>query len=152
MTRLLAIGRDERGASLIEMALVAPLFATFLIGMVDLSRAYAFKLELEQATQRSIEKVMQYQESTSTFSTMQSEAATAAGVPTSDVTLDYWLECNGTRQADYNSSCSSGQTYARFVSISVRKKFTPMFGTRFFPGANSDGTYTVSAMSGMRTQ
>jgi Flp pilus assembly protein TadG len=152
MTRLLAIGRDERGASLIEMALVAPLFATFLIGMVDLSRAYAFKLELEQATQRSIEKVMQYQESTSTFSTMQAEAATAAGVPTSDVTLDYWLECNGTRQADYNSSCSSGQTYARFVSISVRKKFTPMFGTRFFPGANSDGTYTVSAMSGMRTQ
>lgn len=143
---------DHSGASIIEMALVLPLLSTFLVGMVDLSRAYSFKLGLEQSVQRSIEKVMQYQESTSTYSTLQSEAATAAGVPTSNVTLDYWLECNGARQADYDSTCSTGETYARFVTISVQKNFRPLFGTRFFPGANADGTFTVNAKSGLRTQ
>jgi len=144
--------RDERGASLIELALVAPLFATFLIGMVDLSRAYAFRLSLEQAVQRSVEKVMQYQENTSTYSTLQSEAATAAGVSTSAVTIDYWLECNGVRQSDYDTTCPAGQAYARFVTVSVQKKFTPMFGTKYFPGANSDGTFTIETEAGLRTQ
>ena len=150
--KLRTLVRDDRGTSLIEMALVAPLFATFLVGMVDLSRAYAFKLALEQSVQRSIEKVMQYQENTSTYSTIQSEAATAAGVPITAVAVDYWLECDGARQAEYDSSCSSGQTYARFVTVSVEKDFTPTFGIRFFPGANPDGTFTVDAEAGIRTQ
>ncbi len=51
------IFRDERGTSIIEMALAAPLLATFLIGMVDLSRAYSAKLQVEQAAQRTIEMV-----------------------------------------------------------------------------------------------
>ena len=49
--------RDERGASIIELALVAPVLASMLVGMVDLSRAYSYKLKLEQAAQRAIEKV-----------------------------------------------------------------------------------------------
>ena len=153
MTRLLGIlARDERGASVIELALVAPVFASMLIGMVDISRGYSAKLQLEQAAQRAIEKVQQYQTTSSTYSTLQDEAATAAGVATSAVTIDYWLECNGARQAVYDSSCSAGQSYVRYVTVSIQKVFTPMFGTRYFPGANSNGTYTLTGRAGMRTQ
>lgn len=158
MIRLLRLGRDERGASLIEMALVAPVFATFLVGMVDLGRAYSFRLGLEQVVHRSIEKVMQYQENTSTYSTIQNETVAAANdagysdVGTSDVTIDYWLECDGARQGDYDTSCSSGQVYARFVTVSVQSDFTPLFGGRFFPGANANGTFTIETEAGMRTQ
>lgn len=147
-----SLARDERGASIIEMAMVAPVLATLLVGMVDISRAYSAKLQLEQAAQRSIEKVQQYRTTSSTFSTLQTEAATAAGVPTTDVVVDFWLECNGTRQASYSTVCPSTQTRVRYITVNIVKKFTPMFGTRFFPGANSDGTYTLDAQAGLRTQ
>lgn len=150
--RLRSLARDERGASIIEMAMAAPVLATLLIGMVDISRAYAAKLQLEQAAQRSIEKVMQYQTGASTYSTLYTEAADAAGVPVADVTVDYWLECNGARAANYTDSCTVGQTYARYISVAVDKDFQPMFGTRFFPGANSDGSYTITGEAGLRTQ
>jgi Flp pilus assembly protein TadG len=152
MIRLRTLARDERGASIIEMAMVLPVLATLLVGMVDISRAYSFKLQLEQAAQRSIEKVQQYRTTSSTFTTLQTEAATAAGVPATDVVVDYWLECNGTRAGTYDSTCTSGQTYARYITVRITKKFSPMFGTRFFPGANTDGTYTIDAQAGLRTQ
>ena len=150
LARKLAL--DERGASIIEMAMVMPVLASLFVGMVDISRAYSARLQLEQAAQRSIEKVMQYQSSSSTYATLYSEAAIAAGVPVSAVEVDYWLECNGTRAPDYDGSCTPGQTYARYVTVSIDKSFTPMFGTRFFPGANDDGTYTLTGEAGLRTQ
>jgi Flp pilus assembly protein TadG len=146
------LAKDDRGASIIELALVAPVLASLLIGMVDLSRAYSHKLQLEQAAQRAIEKVQQYQTTSSTYGTLQAEAAAAAGVPTTDVTIDYWLECNGTRQSNYNSSCTSGQVYARWVTVDITGTFTPMFKSKYYPRANSNGTFTLHGIAGMRTQ
>jgi Flp pilus assembly protein TadG len=152
MIRFARIARDDRGASIIELALVAPILASLLIGMVDMSRAYSYKLRLEQSAQRAIEKVQQYQTTTSTYGTLQSEAAATAGVAATDVTIDYWLECDGARQADYNTSCSGSQTYARWVTVSVRGTFTPMFRSKYYPRANSDGSFTITGKAGMRTQ
>ena len=152
MIRFARLARDERGASIVELALVAPVMASLLIGMVDLSRAYSYKLKLEQAAQRAIEKIQQYQTTTSTYGTLQSEAAAAAGVPASNVVIDYWLECDGTRAASYNSSCTTGQTYARWVQVDVTGTFTPLFASKRYPGANANGTFTLHGIAGMRTQ
>ena len=152
MIRFTRLARDERGASIIELALVAPILASLLIGMVDLSRAYSYKLKLEQAAQRAIEKVQAYQTSTSTYGTLQAEAAAAAGVPTSNVTIDYWLECDGTRATSYDSTCSGTQTYGRWVSVTVQGTFTPMFRSKYYPRANANGTFTIQGKAGMRTQ
>jgi len=147
------LAADERGTALIEMALATPIFAACLMGMVDLSLAYSQKLQLEQAAQRAIERVMNRQSNGSTsYSTLKTEAMAAAGVAATDVTVDFWLECDGTRQADYNTTCPSGQTYARELNVKVQKKYTPFFGTKYFPGANSDGTFTIKADAGIRTQ
>lgn len=152
MIRFARIARDDRGASIIELALVAPVLASLLVGMVDLSRAYSYKLKLEQAAQRAIEKVQAYQASTNTYTTLQTEAAAAAGVPSSKVTIDYWLECDGTRQTDYDTSCAGGQTYGRWVTVSIEGTFTPMFRSKYYPRANTDGTFTIIGKTGMRTQ
>jgi Flp pilus assembly protein TadG len=152
MIRFARLAKDDRGASIIELALVAPVIASLLIGMVDISRAYSYKLKLEQAAQRAIEKVQAYQTTTSTYGTLQSEAAAAAGVPTSNVTIDFWLECNGTRASNYESVCASGQTYARWVTVTVQGTFTPMFRSKYYPRANADGTFTIQGKTGMRTQ
>lgn len=153
MTRLFrTLARDQRGTSLIEMAMVAPVFAAMLIGMVDISRAYSAKLQLEQAAYRAIEKVQQYRTTTDTYSTLQAEAATAANVATTAVTVDPWLECNGTRQTSYTGVCPTGQVPTRYITVSIEKMFTPMFGSRFFPRANTNGTYTLTGRAGLRTQ
>lgn len=152
------LGDDERGASLIEMGLMLPVLGSLLIGFVDVSRAYSAKLQLEQAAYRAVEKVQQYNTTSSTYGTLKTEAASAAnasgfsGVVDNDVTIDFWLECNGTRQTDYNTQCTGGQTYARWVTVDIQAKYWPMFASNHFPGANSDGSYTLHGRAGLRTQ
>lgn len=160
IARLRSIRADERGASVIELALAAPFLATIVIGMTDVSRAYSMKLQLEQAAQRSIEKVQQQASGSNDYSTLSSEAntaATAAGYSNSTVAVKYWLECNGTvteqsTGAALSSSCSNGQTYARYVTVTITNYYTPMFAQTFFASRNADGTVTVSGYSGIRVQ
>ena|SRR5436190_17732551 len=159
MTRLFRrLGRDERGASIIEMALILPVFGTLVIGVADISRAYSQKLLLEQAAFRAIEKVQQYQSNSSTYNTLKNEAvtaATAAGftdVTTSNVTVDYWLECSGVRQTDYNTTCSTEPATARWITIDIPHSFSPMFASNRWPGSNANGSYTLHGRAGLRTQ
>jgi Flp pilus assembly protein TadG len=156
MMKLLApllarLARNERGAAVIEVALVAPLFAALIIGVVDLSRGYSTKLQLEQAAQSAIEKVMNGQATTKVAAALKTEAANTAQVAEAAVTVDFWLECNGTRQTTYETVCPNGQTFARYMSVAIQKVFTPMFSTRF-AGANANGTYTLTGRTGVRIQ
>jgi Flp pilus assembly protein TadG len=146
---------DERGAAIIELALAAPFLAALLIGIIDLSRAYSMKYKLEQSAQRAIEQVQQTHTvltDYSTFATEATTAATAAGYPGSTATVDYWLECNGVRASDPTVPCSSGQTYARYVTVSVSNTYTPFFSSRAWPGANAQGNIPVSGYAGIRVQ
>ena len=156
MRQLRSLYRADDGTSVVEMGLAAPLFASLLIGTVDLSNAYSTKLQIEQAAQRAVEKVMQRQvtvDDTTAFRTaLQAEVQSAPGMSSSTVTVDVWLECNGTRQANYSSACPAGQVNRRYVTVAVARNFAPMFGTRFFPGANVDGTFTITTEAGVRVQ
>lgn len=144
---------DESGNSLIEMAFAAPLLAGLLIGMVDISRAVSAKVQLEQAAQRTIEKAQARTYKTSDNSTLQSDAQSAAGSG-STATIDSWLECNhdGVHLNFDSDSCAAGATYARYVKVTVEKPYTPFFDTRYFPGANSNGTVTVRGKATLRVQ
>lgn len=146
-----AIRGDKRGAAIMELALVAPIFATMLVGMVDIGRGYSMKLQLEQAAQASIEKVMNGQADKTSAAALKSEAATTAKVAESAVVVDYWLECDNARQSSYDSSCTAGAISRRYLTVQISKTFTPMFATKWL-GANSDGTFTVVGKTGVRTQ
>lgn len=159
MIRFWHLLRDESGASLIETALVLPFLASMAIGMVDVSRGYSAKLQLEQAAQRSIEKAMNGEKETALFDTLVAEAVAAAGVAPAAVQVHYWLECNGVSQntstatmaTDYEKVCPDGQSYARYVNIRIQKVYTPMFQTRLL-GSNADGTFTLVGEAGVRVQ
>lgn len=151
MGKLRRLPRDQRGAAIIELAIAAPVFAGLLVGMVDLGRAYSTKLQLEQASQRAIEKVMNGQADTTTAIALQTEAATTAGVPLTQVTVDFWLECDGTRATLYSSACGAGQTSRRYMTVAITKSFAPMFSARW-AGSNADGTFTLLGKTGVRTQ
>ena len=142
---------DERGAAIIELAMAAPILAVMVIGMSDLSRGYSAKLQLEQAAQRSVEKIMQGAKNTTVYNSLKTEAATAAGVAESAVTVDYWLECNGTRSATYETNCPDGQAFARYLSVEITKNYTPMFKIKW-AGSKANGSFDLKGKAGIRVQ
>lgn len=154
--------RNESGASVIELALTAPIMAALVIGMTDLARAYSLKLLLEQSAARTIEQVENQQSvSTTTYNTQLTAEATNAmsdaGYSTGNTyTPDSWVECstNGTtwaRTTDFTTDCTSG-TEARYVSIKIQRSFTPMFPSRAWPNADSSGNITVTGYAEVRMQ
>lgn len=159
---LIRLRDDEEGTSVVELGLVAPILAAFVVGIVDLSQGFSQKLILQQVAQRAVEKAMQGMQgdsSTAIFNTLKVEAAEAAGVQPTDVTIRYWLECNGVSQnssaatmaADYEKVCPSDQRYSRHLNVRIFKTYTPMFSLRW-AGANANGTFTLRGEAGLRVQ
>lgn len=171
--RLLA---DQKGAAVLELALVAPVFALMTIGVIDISNAYSRKLALEQGAQRAIEKVMQTTGYTTVETTIKNEAVCQVNgtnadgtcktspITASNVTVTYRLECvdsGGTISTQTSTDadtfdafvCGTGTVKeAKYLEVNVTDKYTPMFRTHFLGFNSSDGTYHVSATAGMRTK
>lgn len=164
---------DDRGAAIIELALVAPVFALMTIGIVDMSNGYSRKLAAEQGAQRAIEKIMQTTQDDTVENTLKTEAVcqvngTTNGVcnttpiSASDVTVTFRLECTDAAGAVTSQTatdpttfdaltCASGSTPSRYIQVTVNDKYTPMFPIHF-AALNGDGTYHITATAGMRTQ
>ena len=155
--RLPSLARSESGNSIVEMGFVAPILASLLIGMVDLSRAYSNKLQIEQIAQRTIEKVQnaEYSDTDAYKNALKAEAAAAAGVATSAVTVTSWLECNndGVKLA-FGSSCTDANApFGRYVEVGIQRVYTPMFKVKFGgQNMNANGTYNLKGTAGVRIQ
>ena len=166
---------SERGAAVIELALVAPVLALTVIGIVDMSNAYSRKLLLEQGAQRAIEKIAQTTEDATVESTLANEAVCQVNgvnangtckttpITTSDVTVTWSLECTDSAGATTKQQTTSSAAYdafvcgsgtvkqARYVQVTVNSKYAPLFPIRFASFNTSDSTYHISATAGMRT-
>jgi Flp pilus assembly protein TadG len=171
--RLLA---NVRGAAVIEMALVAPVLALGVIGIVDVSNAYSRKLALEQGAQRAVEKIMNTTETSTVEATLANEVkcqvnggTTSGGVTTcntsatQNITVSWRLDCKTgtntvstttTDSATYDTlvaACTSPSTRAGYVQVTVTDKYSPMFPVHFASFNTSDSTYHIAATAGVRT-
>ena len=144
------LARDQRGSVIIELAFIAPILATMIVGIVDLSAAYGRKLVLEQAAQRAVEKIMQTTGEDTVDDTIRNEAAAAAGIPVSQVSVAFTMTCAGV-STNYATQCTDNSTEVRYIEISLWDTYTPIIPATF-TGMNSDGTYTLTAKNGIRTQ
>jgi Flp pilus assembly protein TadG len=176
VTRLRALRRlaDERGAAVVEMAIVAPVLALGVIGIIDVSNAYSRKLALEQGVQRAVEKIANTTENASVESTLANEVkcqvnggTTSGGVttcntsPTQNITVNWRLDCTvgttTTSQTTTDSATYDGWvtgcagTKAGYVSVTVTDKYSPMFSIHFGSFNTTDSTYHINATAGVRT-
>ena len=157
--RLRQLARNRSGTAAIELALCAPILATMVIGVTDISIAYGKKLELEQAAQRAMEKVMQTTGAETPQDTIKIEAVCqyngtdsdgvclTAPITTANVTVAYSLTCDGAA-TDYAVDCAVGQAEVRYITTTVAYNHTPMFDLHF--GTSSDGTYHLEGRAGVR--
>lgn len=170
------IGADERGAGVIELALVAPVLALTVVGIVDMSNAYSRKLALEQGAQRAIEKIMQTTETDTVEGTLATEAicqvnglnpdgtCKTSPIDASNVTVSWRLECTDSSGAITTQTATDSATFdtmycgsasvseARYIQIALTDKYYPMFPIHFASFTASDGSYHLGAVAGMRTQ
>lgn len=160
MIRLLRkLSRDRSGTATIELALCAPILATMVIGVTDISIAYGKKLELEQAAQRAMEKVMQTTGEETPENTIKIEAVCqyngtddsgtclTAPITTDNVTVNYSLTCDGAA-TDYALDCAEGQLEIRYITARVTDTYEPMFDLHF--GTGVDGKYSLEGEAGVR--
>ena len=161
MRRFVTLVREQRGAAMIELAFIAPVIALMTVGVVDLSNGFGTKLRVEQAAQRSIEKVMQTTGVTTVEDTIAAEAVCqyngtnadgsckTAPLTTADVLVTHRLECNNVVTTD--PDCTPGQKEARWIQVTVSTDYTPMFPLKF-SGIESNGKYHIESVAGMRTE
>lgn len=125
--------RDERGLSVVELGLVAPVLTLFVAGIIDLSMGLAQRFAMQQAVNQTLELVMvrppqmDADDSEIDFSYVKSAAASAAGVSEDQVELDWWLQCEDERMADFDDTCDAGEDSARYLSVQVEKPFSGNF-------------------------
>lgn len=168
--RLRTLTADRRGAIIVELALVAPVLATMIIGVVDMSNAFSRKLALEQGAQRAIEMIMQTTNDKTVEGALKGEAVcqvngmtggvcNTAPITVTDVTVTYRKECTDSGGAVTSTSnidplivdavtCAVGPG-SNFILVKVVDKYTPIFPWRF-AAIDPDGTYHISATAGMR--
>lgn len=141
---------DPRGTSAIEFAIIAPVLAVMTMGIADLSMGLARKFQLEQASYRALELVT-VGTVVSDYSYVKTEAVAAAEVPAENVVVTTWLECNGAKQTDFNTTCPSEEQTARFLTVTVVDDYEPIFAYGPFTGA-VDGKVRLTSRSTIRMQ
>ena len=145
--------RHSKGTSTLELAFVLPMGMMLLLGGVDASLGYAEKLRVEAAAARAIEQITAYSRVKTNYTASAAEAAAAAQVSVSDVTVTYWLECNNVVQASFIATCSNNSDQiARFVKVVVRGKFEPVVNFARFLQTDSNGLVRLEGDATVRIQ
>jgi Flp pilus assembly protein TadG len=140
--------QDEHGASLVELALVLPLFPLLLFGAVDFARAFYLSVEIAGAAQAAA--VYGSQNPTDTTGMQNAARYDAPNVPNlSAGTPTYGCECSdGTA---YSASCSvkpscSSNTEVQRVNVTVTGTYTPLI-----PWPGLPASMSLSSSASMRS-
>lgn len=145
--------RDRSGSSALEMALIAPILGVMVFGAMDIANGFAMKLALEQAAGRTIERAIGPGVVAQSYAGLLTEAAAAYTNPTTALVVDNWLECNGVRNASFDGSCATGQSTARYVSVSISGEYVPYFNVGgLFRGSGQNGGYITTGDAVVRIQ
>jgi Flp pilus assembly protein TadG len=140
--------RDENGASLVELAVMLPLFMLLLFGSVDLGRAYFLVTEVAGAAHAGAEYGVQDPTDTTGIEAAATDDAPnvanlTVGAPT------YGCECSdGTA---FTANCTSAPTTCSHnvvyrVSVTVSATYRPVFPWPLLPSS-----YSLSSTAVMRS-
>lgn len=141
--------RADGGTATLELALVLPILASLLIGVVDITTAFNRKLVMEQAVQRAIERVMQTTTTQTVEANIKAEAAAAAGIPIENVTVVYTQTCNGVSTPTTQDCPNVNDTQVLYTNVSAWTSFTPMFPLARLGMTNS--AFRLNVKTGIRT-
>ena len=141
--------RDRRGVSVIELGIALPVQSVMQVGLVDIATVYSAQMSLQQAAARSLER-LQVTGYTTNFAFLRTEAAAAAGVPESQVTVTTWLECNNVRQPATTTTCAGTAVAGKYAQVAISSSYTPFFASSPLGPRLANGKVALSAASAVR--
>lgn len=146
------IRSDTTGFGAMELGLALPFLLLLCLGMIDASHMISTKIDYEQAAQRTTDFALARRPTNDNTSYLVTEAKNASGLEADDIDVEIFLECNGTKQADFDSVCPSGQASARYVSVEIERDVPTRFDWSVFGkivgqrGFNSKVTVTGDSL------
>ncbi|WP_022681687.1 TadE/TadG family type IV pilus assembly protein [Sphingobium bisphenolivorans] len=117
---------DQKGTSVLELALILPVLAMLTFVAADIAMAFKAKITLQRAAERAGQMATSGGYNSTAYQNLAADAASAAGVSSSNVTVTDTLLCDGTAQAA-TTPCAAGQQISRYVGITVNGTYMPMF-------------------------
>ena len=151
-----SLRRDERGTGTIELALAVPILAFMLLGAVDMGMGYTERLALQQAANRTLETGMARGSVSDSYTYLKAIGATNSGEPADQVTIDNWLECDGSRATSFSDTCGSNQQTARYISVRITGTHQPSFNynglARQFGATTLGGPVEIAGFAAVRIQ
>lgn len=153
--RLKSIARDRKGAALVEFAFAAPILATMLIGLVDLSMFISSNLAVQRAARAGGEYAVANGYDATAVATAVTSATSSRssymGAISATPAPTKWCACpnaaTGLTTATCGTSCSSGLAAGSYVTASARASFTPLF-----PWPGMSGQRQLSASTTVRIE
>ena len=131
------LGRDRRGVSVVELALVAPVLAMMLLGMVDASLLVQRQLELQEATAQLANIAAASIPTATNLSDFRVVGARLADVPEERVTLSLGIRCNSGAIQPTSAACNTGEQRSTILSIRLTDQFSSNHGgVGFLPTIN----------------
>lgn len=122
--------RQRSGAAAAEFALALPVLMLMMFPTIDLAMAFAAEQRLVSAAAQAVQSATARNQVQSSYTPLTADAnSAAAGAVKASITssVTHWLECNGVRSGNANGVCPGGQRYARYVEVTVRSTYTPIF-------------------------
>src|SRR5262249_27007092 len=126
LSRATRVWRCDRGNIMLEFALALPVLSLMLIGMIDLGR-YALQQSsmVEGARQGAQYGIYAYQASSAGDSTgVTTTAKNATGLSGVTANNTTFCECVNGTQVACTTTCGSGQTLKKYLTVTTSKPFT----------------------------
>ena len=140
--RLLAFLRDDRGAIVIETAIVAPVLALMGLGAFQVSQLVARQHELQTAADDAASMALAgWDKDTGDTNAIRTVLKRTLDLDDSQVTITPKFRCNSdTAYVDAEASCAADAIVTTYLRIELSDTYTPMW-TDF--GVGEPFTYDV---------
>ena len=131
-TTLRTLFADHEGFGAMELALALPFLMLLSLGMIDASHMLSTKIDYEQAAQQTTDFALARRPTNDNTTNYVAEAKAASGLEADNIEVELFLECEGTRQADFNTVCPAGQSAARYISVEISNDVPTRFDWSVF--------------------
>ena len=129
---------QRRAATLVEFALVAPIFFIFVLGLVEVGRAFMVKHMLTNAARQGCRVGVVEGKTYSDIQTAAQNALSGQGIPTETVSI----QVNDVTDTSANFAANPGDEVTVIVTVTTDSiSWVP--GARYLTGGTISGKYTL---------
>jgi Flp pilus assembly protein TadG len=149
----LKLARCRAGAAAVEMALIGPVLALVLLGMIDFGMAIYYNMQVQSAAQAGAQYAIQHAASAFNASAVQSavtKATTLSGLTAGTPATFCGCATGNTIAQCVSGSCASG-TLGTYVTVTAQATYNTILPYSSV-GLNIPKTYTLTGTTTVRLQ